>query len=174
MLLAACAADSEDGLWGPLDEKADNMFGGTLRVVGTIHFDDSESFTFDGTAKTPAFRFHGDKGQSISSIATISNNAPPWLYLIDKSMKVIAQSTFDSAFDIHGRPANSISAVIPADGTYFIGLSSTYSRSRVKGATITIDLGLDDAQQCQPVTCELYCANGFKTDANGCEICQCK
>jgi hypothetical protein len=26
---------------------------------------------------------------------------------------------------------------------------------------------------CQPVTCELACPNGFKKDANGCEICAC-
>jgi len=149
------------------------MFGGTLRVVGTIHYDEAQDWRFDGTSKTPAYRFHGEKGQSVTSSATISNHAPPWLYLIDKSNKVIAQSTFDSAFDIEGRPANSVSAVLPADGTYFIGMSSTYSRSRVKGATITIDLGLDETQ-CQPVTCELYCRNGFKTDANGCEICSCR
>ena len=27
--------------------------------------------------------------------------------------------------------------------------------------------------QCAPVTCELYCPNGFEKDANGCEICSC-
>lgn len=26
---------------------------------------------------------------------------------------------------------------------------------------------------CQPVLCELFCENGFKTDDDGCEICQC-
>jgi hypothetical protein len=27
--------------------------------------------------------------------------------------------------------------------------------------------------ECQPVTCEILCTNGFKKDANGCEICEC-
>jgi hypothetical protein len=27
---------------------------------------------------------------------------------------------------------------------------------------------------CPPVLCELYCANGFDVDKNGCEICKCK
>lgn len=34
--------------------------------------------------------------------------------------------------------------------------------------------GMCVAQQgCSPVMCELYCAYGFKKDANGCEICSC-
>ncbi len=28
-------------------------------------------------------------------------------------------------------------------------------------------------RECAPVACDLYCENGFKTGADGCEICQC-
>ena len=30
------------------------------------------------------------------------------------------------------------------------------------------------AAACEPVTCELYCENGYTTNADGCEICSCK
>jgi hypothetical protein len=30
-----------------------------------------------------------------------------------------------------------------------------------------------EPEECEPVLCELFCSAGFKTDANGCEICAC-
>jgi hypothetical protein len=32
----------------------------------------------------------------------------------------------------------------------------------------------DGQAQCEPVTCTLFCENGFATDENGCEICECE
>ncbi len=34
--------------------------------------------------------------------------------------------------------------------------------------------GLACAPACKPVVCELFCADGFRKDADGCEICACQ
>ena len=32
---------------------------------------------------------------------------------------------------------------------------------------------IQDNTECDPVLCDMYCTNGFTTDENGCEICEC-
>jgi hypothetical protein len=180
LLLAAaagCATDTDTGddQWGPVADKADGLYGGQVAIYGPIAFDSSKSFTFTGSRAAPAFRFNANEGDRVSSIATISNNAPPWLVIINEELEIIGQSHLSDLFTLpDGRSAISIEVTIPRDDEYFLVMSSTWTRSRVTGATITVDLQRDlGPAACEPVTCELFCPNGFANGADGCAICSC-
>lgn len=63
------------------------------------------------------------------------------------------------------------SAVCGADGVEY----TCASMAQCYGVEID-DTGqaCDGQAQCEPVTCEIACPNGFATDESGCEICACK
>ncbi len=180
LLAPACAehGDLDGGEFSDDGGKSDgDRYGGQVGIYGPIAFGEARSFTFTGSRVSPAFRFNAKRGDVVTSIGAISNNAPPWLLIIDEGMNIYGNSGLGGLFDLEdGRQATQVSAEIPRDGEYFLVMSSTWTRNRVAGQTITVDLDRETGGgTCQPVTCELYCGDrGFDTDANGCEVCRCK
>ncbi len=54
-----------------------------------------------------------------------------------------------------------------------VGSASLSSSDKSNSNLDSSSSSLNSEDECQPVTCSLYCENGFKTDEEGCEVCGC-
>ncbi len=174
LLAASCSNEPKTGDYNPPILNKDSS--ALLELRGTIDYGTAlKSETFSLTKVLTGFVFDAHKGARVTLSLKSTNGEKPVLILYGP-MESTGLWGEHIALDLVGR--QELDALIkdlslPASGLYLIALGT---QDGSHGGSFDLTLGCYgscDEPHCADVLCDLYCPNGFMTDADGCPICRC-
>ncbi|NOZ87018.1 MAG: hypothetical protein GXP49_12290 [Deltaproteobacteria bacterium] len=179
--LAACGNGAAPG--GKIPFKAPllndpNDLKDTVDIKGNVNFGENKTGNFSDKKPLIGYFLDANRGArlTLELQASQDSNDDPVLLLYGPSD---ASGLFGEklAMDDDSRDGrNSLidGLVLPADGRYLVVVTSYSGRDKGEYKLSVGCTGNCNEPPCPDLTCDLYCPNGFMTDANGCPICRCK
>jgi Cys-rich repeat protein len=173
-LIAGCTSYSGNSEYNPpiLNKNASEL----LELRGTMDFGSALSNeTFSTQKVLTGYVFDANQGARVTVTMDSTNGEDPVLILYGP---VNNKGIWGSHIALDKTGQADLDGLIndfelPSNGRYLIALGTIDGSV---GGTFAISLGCRGEctePHCPDVVCDLYCANGFMTDPDGCPICRC-